>query len=142
MLKLKVIIFCRTSTKCIIIIQSVKICNTCLALLYHEELNINARIKILSHLTLELKTKHLKNGIKWIQICFYFIVVSTRNFLASISLYFSMKVNNSAICERIKENVLYCQNNILFKIFLGSNIYTNIIIIYQIFIKKKIQNKN
>lgn len=40
-----------------IIIQSVKICKTCLVLLFHEELNSNARIKILSHLTLGIKKK-------------------------------------------------------------------------------------
>lgn len=58
MLKMKVIIYRSISTKCIIIIKSVKLCKTCLALLVRDELNINARIKILSHLTFGIKKKN------------------------------------------------------------------------------------
>lgn len=88
---MKVIIFCSISIKCIIIIKSVKLCKTWLALLDHGELNINARIKI-------------SMIVKW--------QAQQTNFLTSINLYISMNVNISAICEQIKEHIIFCQNNI------------------------------
>lgn len=55
-----------------------QICKTCLALLVPDELNINARIKILSHLTFGIKKKPLGKRYK-VNLIFFLLHYGKHN---------------------------------------------------------------